>query len=137
MRREIEPDSNRGSNRSDGLRLTRAERLLKRHDFLRVRRQGRRFSTANLVVTWVSGSVSGPRLGVTASKRVGNAVKRNRAKRLIREVFRRNKMRVPGHTDVVVIAKPSLPSARYEQVEAEFVKWADHVGKHSDGSIPT
>jgi len=120
----------------DGQRLTRAERLLKRHDFLRVRRQGQHFSTANLVITWVSGPVLGPRLGVTASKRVGNAVKRNRAKRLLREVFRRNKMRVPDHTDVVIIAKPSLPSARYEQVETEFIKWAKHFGKQSDASTP-
>lgn len=55
-----------------------------------------------------------PRLGVTVSRRVGNAVVRNRVKRRVREWFRRNRGVFPPDRDVVVIARASaaeIPSA--------------------------
>ncbi len=49
---------------------------------------------------------SGPtRLGITTTKKVGNAVRRNRIRRLIREAFRRGRMELPEGIDVVIIAK--------------------------------
>jgi ribonuclease P protein component len=48
---------------------------------------------------------SGPRLGITASRRVGGAVQRNRVKRRIREWFRGAKTNISGDLDLVVIAR--------------------------------
>lgn len=48
-----------------------------------------------------------PRLGVIASRRVGNAVCRNRAKRRLRELFRLNQDKLPAHADVLLIARGS------------------------------
>lgn len=58
------------------------------------------------------------RLGIAATRKLGGAVQRNRAKRLIREVFRRNKI-APGF-DVVVIPKRDLLDARLSALEADY-----------------
>ena len=58
------------------------------------------------------------RLGIAATKKLGGSVERNRAKRLIREVFRRNKI-APGF-DVVVIPKRELLDASLSTLEADY-----------------
>jgi len=58
------------------------------------------------------------RLGIAATKKLGGSVERNRAKRLIREVFRRNKI-APGF-DVVVIPKRELLDASLSALEADY-----------------
>jgi ribonuclease P protein component len=58
------------------------------------------------------------RLGIAATRKLGGAVARNRAKRLIREVFRRNKL-APGF-DVVVVPKRELLDASLNAVEADY-----------------
>lgn len=60
------------------------------------------------------------RLGVIASRRVGNAVQRNRAKRRLREVFRLNQDRLPGSCDVVLVARRSTNSAPFRNLEERF-----------------
>ena len=59
------------------------------------------------------------RLGVVASKRVGNAVARNRGKRRVREWFRENS-RVPSATDLVVVLRVGAPALSAAQTEAEL-----------------
>lgn len=58
------------------------------------------------------------RLGVAATRRLGDAAHRNRAKRLVREVFRRNKT-LPGF-DVVVVPRPELLDAEFSSLEADY-----------------
>ena len=58
------------------------------------------------------------RLGIAATKKLGGAVVRNRAKRLIREVFRRNKI-APGF-DIVIVPKRPLLDASLTVLEAEY-----------------
>ena len=59
------------------------------------------------------------RLGIAATRKMGAAVERNRAKRLVREVFRHHKP--AGAIDVVVVPRRELLDAPYEKLEAEFV----------------
>lgn len=63
---------------------------------------------------------AGPaRLGIAATKKMGAAVERNRAKRLTRELFRHHKPE--GAVDVVVVPRREMIAAPYARVEAEFL----------------
>lgn len=112
-------------------RFPKRERLRKRREFLAVQRQGKRFYSALFIVAWAPGPHPWSRLGVTASRKVGSAVARNRAKRLAREAFRRNKPHLPEATDIVLIASPALPAASYAEVERALLKWAEQVGRRA------
>ncbi|HEU5077842.1 MAG TPA: ribonuclease P protein component [Opitutaceae bacterium] len=104
----------------------RAEQHLRRQrDFRTARERGRRIDCGGFTLWYVrraDENVAQPRAGVVASTAaVGNAVKRNRAKRRLREVFRRNQMLVPADFDLLMIAKRSLEQAPYEEIERRFV----------------
>jgi len=81
------------------------DRLLKRSEFIRVQRKGRKLGTKSLIILYQPGKKGRLRLGIAASKKIGNSVVRNRMKRLIREVFRRNRKLFPISADIVVIPK--------------------------------
>lgn len=70
-----------------------------------------------------------PRVAVVASRRVGNAVARNRAKRLLREAARTIPW-APG-TDVVLVARGTCADSRTPAVRAELEQLADHLGVHA------
>lgn len=60
------------------------------------------------------------RLGITASKKVGNAPVRNRVRRLVREFFRRNRAAMAKPRDILVIAQPGTDKIAYDSVEREL-----------------
>jgi ribonuclease P protein component len=61
-------------------------------------------------------------MGITVTKKAGNAVKRNRIKRLIREFFRQNKSLFPAGHDVVVMAKRNMPPLKYQDACRELTE---------------
>ncbi|PRP95435.1 Ribonuclease P protein component [Enhygromyxa salina] len=60
------------------------------------------------------------RLGITVTRKVGNAVTRNRIKRLVREVFRVHRLRLPQGLDMVWVAKQQAAAATYAEVARDF-----------------
>ena len=89
-------------------RFSRSDRLLQSRDYKRVAAKGERSSCREFVVLVAPGTQTSSgrtRLGITASRRVGNAVVRNRVKRAIREWFRASRSQIGSDLDVVVIAR--------------------------------
>jgi ribonuclease P protein component len=124
----------------------RARRVRKRLDYLRIQNQGRRYSTPHFLVFAMpssssplepskgsraptgsakgSGPPAGPttptRFGVTVSRKVGDAVTRNRVKRWIRESCRRLASSLPPSLDIVVVARPQAARAGFAPISAEL-----------------
>jgi ribonuclease P protein component len=96
----------------------REERVRRREDFQRVYDLGTRHSGRYGTMVVLRNGLTVARLGIAASRKFGKAVARNRAKRLIRDVFRRNKI-APGF-DIVVIPRRALLTATLTAFEAEF-----------------
>jgi len=98
-------------------------RVRKRVEFLRIQDGGLRVSTPRFVLILSASAAphaSEPRLGITASRRVGNAVVRSRAKRLIREAFRATRELWPAGIDLVVIVKRATGESKLDSVVAEL-----------------
>jgi ribonuclease P protein component len=85
--------------------LTKADRLLERAEFVHLMTNATRFSDRYFIVFFEAGKKQGTRIGITASRKVGNAVTRNRIKRLVREFFRANRSVITRPVDIHVIAK--------------------------------
>lgn len=115
-------------------RLPRPSRLRKRADYLVVQERGRRLSGVHylLLVRQRKGSdagVAGPRLGITVSRKVGNAVQRNRVKRWVRESYRRLRAVAPAAADLVVIARPSAAASGYAATYGELDSLLRKLGR--------
>ncbi|MEM1413333.1 MAG: ribonuclease P protein component [Myxococcota bacterium] len=97
------------------------DRVRARASYRRVQRQGVKVHTRSFIImVHVSEAPTGSaRLGVTVTRKVGNAVRRNRIKRVVREVFRRNRALFPP-ADIVFVAKRGLDAdLDYASVHAE------------------
>lgn len=116
----------------------RADRLRRRQDFLRVQREGTRVHTPHYVVVVLRRPEGDEvrRLGITVTKKVAVAVGRNRVKRVVREVFRRNRNVFPEGCDVVVIAKSGAPALGYHEAAAELTKVSGPLARAARRSSP-
>ena len=81
------------------------ERIREKRDYLNVYQQGVRSHSRHFIVIAHRNPSGKRRLGITVGKKVGNAVKRNRLKRLLREFFRLNKEQFPPSQDIVIMAR--------------------------------
>lgn len=95
-----------------------AEHVRKRADFELIYKTGFKRS-GRLMTMFTRERETGPaRLGIAATRKMGAAVERNRAKRLVRELFRHNKP--VSALDVVVVPRREILEAPYERIEVEF-----------------
>jgi len=104
------------------LRFGRARRIKQGRDFARVRRQGERLVLGCLIANWRRLPPSAAsRLGVITSSKIGGAVVRNRARRLLREVFRLHQHELSAPVDLVLIARNSIAGKGLAGVEKDFL----------------
>jgi len=111
------------------LGLSRAQRLKQGRDFARVREEGQRTVLGCLIANWrrlPAGATT--RLGVVTSRKVGNAVVRNRARRLMREVFRLHQRELAEPVDLVLVARPSIAGRGRDKVEKDFLATMSRAG---------
>lgn len=102
-----------------GFSLNRDDKLLKRSDFVALTASGKKMHSSHFLVVWSDQSASRVRLGITASRKVGGAVTRNRIKRLVREYFRLHKTHfIIG--DFNIIAKRGAEHLTFREVCQEL-----------------
>jgi ribonuclease P protein component len=93
----------------------------KRAEFDRIQKGGARVSTRSFVLIVAARPDRDPaRLGITASRKIGGAVVRNRAKRLVREAFRATAELFPTGIDLVVIVRKPPGAMKAAEVAAEW-----------------
>lgn len=107
------------------MKLRAVQRLRRNDDFRAVREQGRRIDCGAFLLTWRTRPAESPaapaRVGVVASRAsVGDAVHRNRAKRRLREIYRRHQTLVPSGFDLVLTARAALLRLDFSEVEQRF-----------------
>lgn len=104
------------------LRLGRATRLAQSRDFARIRQSGERLALGCLIANWQKlPPEAQPRLGVVTSKKIGGAVVRSRARRLLRETFRRHQHDLAQPVDLVLIARNSIAGKKFADVEKDYL----------------
>ena len=94
------------------------EHIRRRAEFQQVYEQGARIRGRFSILFILPNKLSIGRLGIAATRKLGGSVQRNRAKRLIREVFRRNN--VAAGFDIVVVPKRELLDASLTALETEY-----------------
>ena len=109
------------------MRFRAGQHLRRTADFGAVREQGRRTDCGAFLLTWRARPATVPavpaRAGFVASRAaVGNAVHRTRAKRRLREIFRKHQQLVPPGLDLVLTARAALLRLSYADVEQRFVQ---------------
>ena len=97
------------------------DRIRKRSEYKAIYDRGQRVPSTTFVLFVTRNDLGRPRLGITVTRRLGGAVQRNRAKRLVREIFRKHKSELQN-VDIVVNGRTGLPVAEYRRLEAEFLK---------------
>jgi ribonuclease P protein component len=110
-------------------KFPKTDRILKRDVFRRVYEEGRKTQFRYFTAFVLSKQTDRTRIGITATRKMGNSVERNRARRLVREAFRRNKWLVPQGVDIVINAKRSLVEAAYRDFESEFKTFLQRAGQ--------
>ena len=107
---------------SQRLGFNRAARIKQGRDFARVRRIGERMVVGCLIANWQRmPAASASRLGVITAGKIGGAVVRNRARRLLRETFRVHQHDLAGPVDLVLVARPSIAGKGFAGVEQDFL----------------
>ena len=96
------------------------EKIRRKQDYFAIYKQGTRSYSDNFTIILHRHSSGLSRIGITVSKKVGNAVRRNRIKRLIREFFRLNKLRLPESQDIVIVGKNGVSRLSYRDVCREL-----------------
>ena len=108
--------------------MQRKFRLTRSEDIKRVRRSGKSYAHPLLVLVVLAGDEGQLRVGVAANRAVGTAVKRNRAKRLLREAIRTLLPTLPTGRDILLIARPPLVTCSIFEVREALLTLLRRAG---------
>ena len=111
-------------------RLRRSDRVRRRPEFERAYNSGIRIHGRFMMLFVAPNGGTTMRLGVAATRKLGSAVERNRAKRLAREIFRRHT--VAGGLDIIIVPRREMLDAPFASLEADYVAALDkrHRQRH-------
>jgi len=96
------------------------ERIRAKKDFLHLYKKGKRYRGKYFTLLYLSSELALSRVAIVASKKLGNAVQRNRAKRLLRTLFRRNKELLEKPCDLVFIPRREIHEAKWQDLAKDY-----------------
>ena len=108
-------------------RLTPGERIRKKKDFETLYRIGHRYRGRHFHLVFHANTFGFPRMAVVVSRKVGNAVERNRIKRRVRTLFRRNKALFTRPMDIILIAKKEILDLSWPELAACYTTAVDGI----------
>ena len=114
--------------------MNRNSRLTQSTDFKRVRRFGKSYAHPLVVLVVLAGADEQKRIGVMAGRSVGNAVQRNRAKRMLREAVRTILPKLKLNWDVVLIARYPILNAKLSDLEDCLIQLFSKANLISDNN---
>jgi ribonuclease P protein component len=112
--------------------FTKADRILKRSEFIVLSKLGRRVQNDDFIASFLPAQRPQSRLGITVTKKVGQAVERNRIKRLVREFFRSNRHCLSGRWDISIIAKRQSAGITSEKAFRSLQNLFDRISRYDD-----
>ena len=115
------------------LRRRKSTSLTASPEFERVYRKGSVYRGRLFSVHALPNAIGEPRLGLSVSKKVGTAVKRNKVRRRLKEVFRFSATRLPENLDFVISARPAAAEASFEELNEEFSRSIHRFCKGTEG----
>lgn len=113
-------DGNASRSSRGRLTLTKEDRIRQSSDFRRIFREGFRYRTPHFSLRILKNPLGKQRLGIVASRKIGNACARNRVKRRLREYFRWNRDTIPSDADVVFIVRNGAPALNSHHTAEEL-----------------
>ena len=118
------------------LRLGRGLRLGQNRDFARVRQQGERLALGCLIANWHRlPEGAAPKLGVVTSRKIGGAIERSRARRLLRESFRQHQHELARPVELVLVARASIAGKSFAGVEKDFLAAIQRAGLRKTANV--
>jgi len=100
--------------------MKRFPSIKKNSDFQTVYKSGKSYANKLLIMYVYRTDAAETRIGISASKKVGNSVVRHHLVRLVREIFRLHKDRLDTGLDIVVVARPAAKESDYKKLESAF-----------------
>ena len=113
----------------------KAARILKRQEFIRLSSSGTKIQNRHFILLYSRSCGEYARIGITVSRKVGNAVLRNRIKRLVRENFRRMRPMISGAWDINIIAKKNSSNLSFDEVGSSLAQLLEGIHRHADKGV--
>ncbi len=107
------------------------ERIRKKKDFLHLYKKGKRYRGKYFTLIYLSSELAFSRTAIVASKKFGTAVQRNRAKRLLRTLFRRNKELLEKPFDLVFIPRREMQEASWLNLAKDYLAAMKYINRLS------
>lgn len=101
-------------------------------DFRRLYYRGKSQATPSLVTYAMKNRCGETRVGITSGKKIGNAVKRNRSRRVIRAAFSQYEQRLNGSWDIVFVARTKTSTVKMQEVASEMGSQLKALGMIND-----